>query len=76
MKDYPEKQSSHSDTMGVIFPYFGFFEKELLYTVFFLNFFYSHFFFFPLEKIILIKNVEKLLNFLIFTDQHHVTTHF
>jgi hypothetical protein len=24
MKDYPEKKSSHSDTMGVIFPYFWF----------------------------------------------------
>jgi hypothetical protein len=28
IKDYPEKKSSHSDTMGVIFPYFWFSDRE------------------------------------------------
>jgi hypothetical protein len=29
MKDYPEEKSSHFDTMGVIFPYFWFFDVFL-----------------------------------------------
>jgi hypothetical protein len=32
MKDYPEKKASHSDTMGVIFPYFWFFDVFFTYT--------------------------------------------
>jgi hypothetical protein len=31
IKDYPEKKSSHSDTMGVIFPYFWFFDVFFTY---------------------------------------------